>query len=70
MGTLVVSAILAVMFFLAIRSIYKSKKAGGCCGCSGCSGHCGSGSACNCATMPQTQDTDGNASAKSGYQHN
>lgn len=54
MGTLVVSLILAVLFGLAIRSIYRDKKAGGgCSGCSGCSGGCGAGSACSCASMQQ-----------------
>ncbi len=41
MGTVIVSLGLAVLFGLALRSIYRDKKAGGCCGgCSGCSGAC------------------------------
>ena len=37
MGTLVVTLVLAAMFALAVKSIYKQKKSGGCgCGCSGC----------------------------------
>ncbi|MBO4949107.1 MAG: FeoB-associated Cys-rich membrane protein, partial [Peptococcaceae bacterium] len=37
MGTLAVSLVLVAMFALAVRSIYKQKKSGGCgCGCSGC----------------------------------
>ncbi|MBQ2995391.1 MAG: FeoB-associated Cys-rich membrane protein, partial [Peptococcaceae bacterium] len=48
MGTLAVSLVLAAMFALAVRSIYKQKKSGGCgCGCSGCpSASTGCGGSC------------------------
>ena len=37
LGNIVVGLILAVAVGLAIRSIYKKRKSGGCsCGCSGC----------------------------------
>ena len=58
MGTLVVTLVLAAMFALAVKSIYKQKKSGGCgCGCSGCpsaSAGCGGACACRCS-MPQTK---------------
>ena len=58
MGTLVVTLVLAAMFALAVKSIYKQKKSGGCgCGCSGCpsaSSGCGGACAGNCS-MPQTK---------------
>ena len=58
MGTLVVTLVLAVMFALAVKSIYKQKKSGGCgCGCSGCpsaSAGCGGACAGRCS-MPQTK---------------
>ena len=56
-GTLIVSLFLAAMFALAVRSMYKQKKSGGCCGCSGCSGSCGTNGACSCASMSQAPNT-------------
>lgn len=70
MGTLAVSLFLAAMFALAVRSIYKQKKAGGCgCGCSGCSGSCGNGSVCSCGTMQQPCAANADDSVKSACQH-
>lgn len=41
MPTLVICIVLAVLFFLAIRSIIRQKKSGGCgCGCEGCKKGC------------------------------
>jgi hypothetical protein len=56
MGTLVVTLVLAAMFALAVKSIYKQKKSGGC-GCSGCpSASAGCGGACaGSCSMPQTK---------------
>ena len=42
MGTVIVLAILAVVVFLAARSIYMDRKKGG-----GCSGNCGSCGGCH-----------------------
>ncbi|MBP3342178.1 MAG: FeoB-associated Cys-rich membrane protein [Peptococcaceae bacterium] len=60
MGTLAVSLVLAAMFALAVRSIYKQKKSGGCgCGCSGCpsaSTGCGGSCAGSCSTMSQMNE--------------
>ncbi|MBQ3119455.1 MAG: FeoB-associated Cys-rich membrane protein [Peptococcaceae bacterium] len=71
MGTLAVSLVLAAMFALAVRSIYKQKKSGGCgCGCSGCpsaSGGCGSSNACSCASNAQSASMDN--SVQGSYQH-
>lgn len=54
MGTVVASLVLAVLFGLAIRSIYRDAKSGGCCGgCAGCSGCSGS---CSCQSNLQTQN--------------
>ena len=62
MGTLAVSLVLAAMFALAVRSIYKQKKSGGCgCGCNGCpsaSGSCGGSCAGSCGTMPQMNENN------------
>jgi hypothetical protein len=58
MGTLVVTLVLAAMFALAVKSIYKQKKSGGCgCGCSGCpSASAGCGGACaGSCSMTQTR---------------
>ena len=58
MGTLVVTLVLAVMFALAVKSIYTQKKSGGCgCGCSGCpSASAGCGGACaGSCSMPQAK---------------
>ena len=58
MGTLVVTLVLAAMFALAVKSIYKQKKSGDCgCGCSGCpSASAGCGGACaGSCSMPQTK---------------
>lgn len=44
MGTLIVLAVLALVVFLAVRSLLRARKNGGCSGCSGgcsgCSGGC------------------------------
>ena len=41
MSTIIVGAILASIVALAIRSIIRTKKSGGCgCGCEGCGLHC------------------------------
>ena len=57
MGTLIVSLILAGMFGLAVKSLYKGSKSGGCCGgCSGCAGSCGGASACSCSIKPQNKE--------------
>lgn len=54
MGTVVILLVLAVLFGLAARSIYRDAKSGGCCGgCSGCSG--GSGS-CSCQSTLQMKN--------------
>ena len=58
MGTLVVTLVLAAMFALAVKSIYKQKKSGGCgCGCIGCpSASVGCGGTCaGSCSMPQTK---------------
>ena len=54
MGTVIVALVLAGMLALAVKSIYKQKKSGGCCGgCSGCAGSCSGASACHCSMAPQ-----------------
>lgn len=41
MATIIVSIVMLAAFILAIRYIYKSKKAGkACIGCGGCNGKC------------------------------
>lgn len=41
LGNLIVIAILIVVVGLAVRSIWRSRKSGGCgCGCDGCAGGC------------------------------
>jgi len=61
-GTLIISLVLAAMFALAVRSIYKQKKSGGCgCGCSGCSSAsagCGGSCAGSCGTIPQMNENN------------
>lgn len=55
MGTIIASMVLAGMFALAVRSIYRDMKTGGCCsGCSGCAG-C-SGGKCSCPSMQVSQN--------------
>ncbi len=57
MGTMIVSVVLAAMFGLAVRSIYKDKKAGKCCGgCSGCSGACACSKSCGMNKPVQIQN--------------
>lgn len=57
MGTVIASLVLAAMFALAVRSLYKDMKTGGCCGgCSGCSGCKGATGSCSCQTSMQTQN--------------
>ena len=40
MGDIIVLTVLAGIVLLAVRSLLKSRAAGGCSGCSGCSGGC------------------------------
>ena len=54
METVVILLVLAVLLGLAVRSIYRDAKSGGCCGgCSGCRG--GSGS-CSCQSTLQMKN--------------
>ena len=47
MGDVLILTVIAAVSLLAIRSLLKNKKKGGCCGsCSGCSGNCGGCSGC------------------------
>ena len=41
-GDIIVIAVIGLAVSLAVRSMLKDRKKGGCAGCSGCSGHCGS----------------------------
>lgn len=43
MGDLIVIGVLAAAVLLAVRSLWKNHKAGGCAGCSKCSGGCSCG---------------------------
>ena len=52
-ATIIISIILAILFFLAVRYLYKTVKRGGCAGCSGCSQYSdkngtSSSTQCNC----------------------
>lgn len=40
-GDMIVIAVIGLAVFLAVRSMLKDRKNGGCAGCSGCSGNCG-----------------------------
>ena len=40
MATWIIGAIVAVIIFFAVRSIWKNHKNGGCSGCSSCGGSC------------------------------
>ncbi len=44
MGDIIVLSVLGAVVLLAVRSMLKTRKEGGCSGCSGCSGSC---SGCN-----------------------
>ncbi len=47
MGTVIVGLVVAFCVFLAVRSLYRQSKSGGCGGnCSGCSG-------CGCSHAPK-----------------
>ena len=45
MGDIIVLSILGAVVLLAVRSMLKAKKSGGCAGCSKCSGGCAGGCA-------------------------
>ena len=47
MGDIIVLSVLAAAVILAVRSIIKARKSGGCAGCSGCSG-CSHSCSCGC----------------------
>lgn len=51
MTTLIVGLLVALLVFLAARSVVRQSKTGGCSGCSGCSG-CG----CHTDTPPEEQN--------------
>lgn len=46
MGTFLVSLIIVAIVILAVRSLIKDKKRGGCSGCNGCSGHAADNASC------------------------
>ena len=54
MTTLIVGLLVALLVFLAARSVVRQSKTGGCSGCSGCSG-CGGSCGCHTDTPPEEQ---------------
>ena len=55
MTTLIVGLLVALLVFLAARSVVRQSKTGGCSGCSGCSG-CGGSCGCHTETPPEEQN--------------
>ena len=55
MTTLIVGLLVALLVFLAARSVVRQSKTGGCSGCSGCSG-CGGSCRCPTDTPPEAQN--------------
>ena len=49
MGDIIVLTVLAGIVLLAVRSLLKSRRTGGCSGCSKCSGCCSSCGGCSAA---------------------
>lgn len=48
LSTIIISGVLVILIFFAIRHVVRSSKNGGCAGCSGCSGRHSHEGGCSC----------------------